>query len=293
MPFAFPRRGVKQLIAPLLPESWKAPFRARLFGYGAAAAVLPVEFSTDERGPTITIGGRVALRFREEDRLDMDYQFVANGDAIDEIARFIELAASAGTLLDVGASKGVFSQIFCLIRPAARAVSFEPSASAMMDARALAELNGCAPRITFRQVAVGRAVGRASGGLSPAGFVSIAAGTPEQPRTEFEMTSLDHEVRALGVVPDLIKIDVEGYEYEVLIGARQLLAREKPPICLELHLDLLERRGVRPQTVMSELQSHGYRFKSCSGAELSATRICHSAKAILRFIAEVPDGCRR
>jgi FkbM family methyltransferase len=286
MTFAFPRRRVKQLIAPLLPESWKAPFRARLFGYGAAAIVLPVHFSTDERGPVVTIGDRVDLRFREEDRLDVNYQFVENGDAVDEIARFIELAASATTLFDVGASKGVFSQIFCLLQPTVRAVSFEPSAPAMMDARALAELNGCVPRITFRQAAVGRAAGRASGHLSREGFVSIGSGTTDEPRNEFEMTSLDQEVGALGVVPDLVKIDVEGYELEVLIGARQLLARERPPMCLELHLDLLERRGVRAQAVTSELQSHGYRFSSCSGAELSAAQICHSAKAILRFIAK-------
>jgi FkbM family methyltransferase len=285
MAFAFSQRRIKQLIAPLLPEAWKAPIRARLFGYHAASVVLPVEFSTSDRCPMITIDGRVALRFREQDRFDMQYQFIENGSAIDEIAGFIELAASARMFFDVGASKGVFSQVFCLLQPDNRAISFEPSPSAMTDASALAELNGCAPRITLRQTAVGRAPGRASGRLLAGGFVNIESRAADQTGHEFEMTSLDYEVQALGLVPDLIKIDVEGYEHEVLIGARQLLARKKPPICLELHLDLLERRGVRAQAVTSELQSHGYHFKSCSGTELSPAQIHNSANAIMRFIA--------
>jgi FkbM family methyltransferase len=285
MSFAFPRRRIKQLIAPLLPESWKAPIRARLFGYRTAAVALPVEFSTDRRSPIITIDRRVALRFREQDRDDMQYQFVENGGAIDEIAGFIGLAASARTFFDIGASKGVFSQVFCRLQPDARAFSFEPSPSAMIDARELAELNRCAPRITFRQTAVGRESGRAAGHLQPGGFVNIESATAGEAGGEFEMTSIDDEVRALDLAPDLIKVDVEGYEYEVLIGARELLARSKPPICLELHLDLLERRGIQARAVTAELQSHGYRFRSGAGLELSPAQIHNSASAIMRFIA--------
>ena len=115
--FAFPRRRVKQLLTPLLPEQWKAPLRARLFGYRPPASVLPVTFDDDERSAIATIDGRIRLRFREQERYDMRYQFVENGSAIDEITSFLDLAASARTLFDVGASKGVFSQIFCQLQP--------------------------------------------------------------------------------------------------------------------------------------------------------------------------------
>ena len=97
--------------------------------------------------------------------------------------------------------------------------------------------------------------------------------------------SLDDEVRSSGVAPDLLKIDVEGYEYEVLVGARVLLRERKPAICLELHLDLLERRGQSPIDVLGELQSHGYQFRSCAGDDLSASQICNSMYAVRRFVA--------
>lgn len=279
-----PRRA-KQLIAPFIPERWKAPLRGRLFGFRPPAAGLPVEPGIDARGPRITIDGRVQLRFREQDRFDIRYQFFDNGGAVDEIASFIRLASPAGTLFDVGASKGVFSQIFCLLDPAKRAISFEPSPAAMADARALAELNRCESRITFRQTAVGRESGRSAGHVSPGGFASIEDARPGRTVQEFEMTSLDDEVAALGVAPDLLKIDVEGYEYEVLLGARKLLRRKKPALCLELHLNLLEERGVHAWDVLRELQSHGYTFRTCSGAEVSPTRIANSINVILRLVA--------
>jgi FkbM family methyltransferase len=283
MGFAFPRRRVKQLLTPLLPEQWKAPLRGRLFGYRPPAAVLPVTFEDDERSPIATIDGKIRLRFREQERYDMRYQFVENGSAIDEITSFIDLAASARTLFDVGASKGVFSQIFCQLQPEGRAVSFEPSPPAMADARALADLNGCASRITLRQTAVGRAPGRAQGLIAPEGFaVFDSAGAPTE---EFEMTSVDHEVQSLGLVPDLLKIDVEGHEHAVLLGARALLRNRKPPVCLELHLDELDRRGVDAGEVLGELQSHGYRFRKCSGAAWSAAEIRNAMSAIVRLVA--------
>jgi hypothetical protein len=106
------------------------------------------------------------------------------------------------------------------------------------------------------------------------------------PRIEVEMTSLDREVERLGLEPDLLKIDVEGFEYEVLLGARGLLARRKPPICLELHLGLLERRGVAPRQVVELLQSHGYGFRTYHGRVLSADDVWDSMHAIFRFVAE-------
>jgi FkbM family methyltransferase len=283
MAFAFPRRRAKQLLTPLLPERWKAPLRARLFGYRAPASVLPVEFDSDERSAVATIDRKLRLRFREQERFDMRYQFVDNGSAIDEIRSFIDMAASARVLFDVGASKGVFSQIFCLVQPEGRAVSFEPSPPAMADARALAELNGCAARITPRQTAVGRAPGRAAGLIAPGGFaVFDSAGAVTE---EFEMTSVDHEVLALGIAPDLLKIDVEGHELEVLLGARNLLSSVKPPVCLELHLDELDRRGIDARAVLGELESHGYEFRKCSGERWSAADIRNSISAIVRLVA--------
>ena len=99
------------------------------------------------------------------------------------------------------------------------------------------------------------------------------------------MTSVDREVEQLGVEPDLVKIDVEGYEYEVLVGARRLLGERKPPICLELHLDLLDRRGIEPRRVLDELASHGYHLRSCAGRPLRAGDVLRNLNAVMRLVA--------
>ncbi len=49
-----------------------------------------------------------------------------------------------------------------------------------------------------------------------------------------KMQSLDTYSRQHNIFPSLMKVDVEGYEIEVLRGSRSILAR-KPKLCLEIH----------------------------------------------------------
>jgi FkbM family methyltransferase len=279
-------RALRQRVAPFVPERIKAPFRPRLFGYRPPDVALPIEISSGDRGRVAVIDRRVTLRYRDEDAADFQYHLADNGESIEEIASFMALAASARTFVDVGAWKGLFSLIFCLLGADKRAVAYEPSASGIQAMAALGDLNGCGSRIVRRPVGVGVASGRASARVDPSGIVTIAAGASSgHAIDDLEIVSLDDDVRALGIAPDLLKIDVEGYEYEVLAGARGLLRERKPAICLELHLDLLERRGQSPGDVLGELQSHGYQFRSCAGDELSASQICNSMYAVRRFVA--------
>jgi len=279
-------RALRQRVAPLVPERIKAPLRPRLFGYRPADVAFPVEFSSDDRGRSVVVDRRVTLRYRDEDASDFQYHLADNGESIEEIASFMALAGSARTFFDVGAWKGLFSLIFCRLGDDRRAVAYEPSSSGIDAMAALGDLNGCASRIVRRPVGVGLASGRAPARMDPSGIISVGAGASSGDAIDdLEIVSLDDDVRSLGVVPDLLKIDVEGYEREVLAGARRLLRKHKPAICLELHLDLLERRGQSPSDVLAELQSHGYRFRSCAGQGLSASQICHSMYAVRRFVA--------
>ena len=73
------------------------------------------------------------------------------------------------------------------------------------------------------------------------------------------ITSLDHFIQESGQPPDLIKLDVDGYEAKVLPGGKQCWAA-KPIILFELHKDkLLERHGVKRQAVVATLFEAGYR----------------------------------
>jgi len=72
------------------------------------------------------------------------------------------------------------------------------------------------------------------------------------------VTSIDHFSKASCAVPDIIKIDVEGYEGHVLDGGINTLARWCPFVLLELHKNKKLRDGIRRRDVAAKLFSVGY-----------------------------------
>jgi FkbM family methyltransferase len=58
---------------------------------------------------------------------------------------------------------------------------------------------------------------------------------------------------------DLIKIDVEGYEQEVLEGAKYFLENHRIKyILVDYHLSILDNRGIDPSNINGYLESYGY-----------------------------------
>lgn len=58
---------------------------------------------------------------------------------------------------------------------------------------------------------------------------------------------------------DLIKIDVEGFEYEAIMGSKEIFVPDRiRRIALELHPDLLKRRGHSPSALVDFLEKQGY-----------------------------------
>lgn len=60
---------------------------------------------------------------------------------------------------------------------------------------------------------------------------------------EIEVTAVRLDDFLMGRTPDLIKIDVEGYELEVLKGLRLPLARRDSNLAIEVHCDALQNYG--------------------------------------------------
>ena len=49
------------------------------------------------------------------------------------------------------------------------------------------------------------------------------------------MFSIDMLVELFGTIPDVMKIDIEGCEYQALVGAQNTILKHKPIIFIEIH----------------------------------------------------------
>ncbi|MFN2542199.1 MAG: FkbM family methyltransferase [Chthoniobacterales bacterium] len=195
-----------------------------------------------------------------------------------------------GILFDIGAHSGVVSALFCAANPHNRVFSFEPSPILVETLAMIRELNGFGARMHIEQIGIGQATKTEQMLLDPVGgFVQVQRfahtmwGTPQSIPVKIERIS-DAATR-LGVTPQFIKLDVEGYENEAVAGAQDFLAQHKPVIFLELHLNYLEQRNLSARVVVEMLGQCGYRFYTCGGSPLKAKQLYDSPLPSVHVVA--------
>lgn len=71
--------------------------------------------------------------------------------------------------------------------------------------------------------------------------------------------SLDEYAEAHNLWPDAIKMDIEGAEYDALLGAHRVLSR-KPVLDISVHPEFLQERGHGAQEVLDMLAGYGYKI---------------------------------
>jgi FkbM family methyltransferase len=158
------------------------------------------------------------------------------------------LLAPGMRVADVGANIGYYLLLFeHAVGPGGHITCFEPDPENLRELRATLAVNGFA-NVEVVAAAVGAADGIAAlrTGLN-ATVVAAGPGTIQVP-----LVSLD---RALAAPIDLLKIDVEGYEAQVLAGARRLLAGQRPALFVEIHPALLAPPAT-VDSVLAQLAEH-------------------------------------
>jgi hypothetical protein len=76
--------------------------------------------------------------------------------------------------------------------------------------------------------------------------------------TELPSTSVDEYAATSGTTPSVLKIDVEGFELDVLAGAERCLRVHRPKIWLELHPNILAEQGSSWEEALEFLKARGY-----------------------------------
>jgi FkbM family methyltransferase len=162
------------------------------------------------------------------------------------------------TFLDIGANIGFHTALGSrLVGPTGHVVAFEPMPAA------LELLKGTASSYANVEV-VGAAVGlvraEATFYVRPFGDTSSLEQTEDgaAPIT-VPVVSIDEAVAAGRIA--LIKIDVEGFELDVLRGARATIARHRPVVCFEFIEDVYAARlGFGLQNFRDLFYPMGYRL---------------------------------
>ena len=159
-----------------------------------------------------------------------------------ELDALMALGLKGATVFECGAHHGRDCTLLAkIVGPEGRIISFEPHPDNIRVLRRNVELN----RLQ-NVIAVNAAVGSKPGSLSiksrSNAKVSHSGGI------EVPVVTLDEWAEANGIWPDLIKIDVEGYEFEVLRGARKVLERT-PTVFVEVHCNIVGEFGATPEEI--------------------------------------------
>ena len=188
--------------------------------------------------------------------------------------RLCEIAnKEGGTLIDAGANYGYYSLLWLAAKPTNRVIAFEASPRNYPALMRNLELNGVADRVTAINQAVGDKIGTVCFRMSDSnqsGWDKITTDANESQWT-IPMTTIDLNVGDTQITA--IKIDCEGYDFNVIAGAKDLIAkRQVNHIFFEENPGCAEKFGIGSGEIRDHLISCGYDVSPLGGAtEMEAT----------------------
>lgn len=143
-----------------------------------------------------------------------------------------------GTIFfDIGANVGYYTLFAStLVGDDGRVIAFEPEPGNMWMLSEHMRINGCT-----NVVPVQKALSDAPGILRFDGTAHTMCRLSDGGNIEVECTTLDTFIRDSGILPDVLKMDIEGAEVRALCGADACLSEIRPEIILSVHDGLLDQ----------------------------------------------------
>lgn len=174
---------------------------------------------------------------------------------------FLDKARTSKIIYDIGSYIGTYALAAAAINPEADIIAFEPQPENYQAILANVAHNRF-DRIRVYPVAVGDQNSSLTfSHVGQTGSISQPNAEPRSGETKqlVEAVTLDTLLRRDALpVPDLVKIDVEGYEAHVLRGMREILEQHHPTILLELHPGLMHGFSESADGLLKLLANMGY-----------------------------------
>jgi FkbM family methyltransferase len=267
---------------------WRRPIDAVAFasrtlpplrGRGRVALFLQQRMSGPEGSWTINMrrGHRMTVPVSSAQSWSAAFTGAYDDDQIDLLVPFIE---PGSFVLDIGASLGFYSVPLGLAaqKIGARVLAVEPVRANCEIIQRNLQLNGLMDVVDILPYALGRQDAEVSlhiesGGSGNATIVTgVDLGAVRQHDAAGNMAAREtSRIRPLDGLPlppeyrgrrcTLMKLDTEGFEMEVLLGATSFIATHRPVILAEFNPSWLQSRGVHAAAPLDWAAANGYSCK--------------------------------
>lgn len=282
------KRFLKTHLNRFVPSAARNSIKRRM----AAKFVAPVTSNIrieETRGALKCIIDEIAFLAPASCLQDLKY-FVETAEGRSEFDGIARGARDGGVLFDIGAHSGLISALFCAANSRNKVISFEPSPLSRERLIAIRDLNQLGNRMCIEQSGIGEKSASVKMEFDPVGgyvqtqrFDHSMWAAPQS--IDVKIESISDAANRLDVIPEFLKIDIEGYEYEAIKGSLEFIAVHKPLLFLEIHLNYLEARQLSAKALVTMLMEAGYRLYASSGAALKPSDVYDSPLPIVRIIA--------
>jgi len=164
--------------------------------------------------------------------------------------------------IDIGANIGYFSLLASkIVGDSGRVIAFEPLPDLNQQFAESVQRNKM-ENIKIIEKGCGDKVENLFIGINPEniGTSSVIRGKKDLEQVQIPISTLDLELGQIAKV-DFVKIDVEGFEYEVLKGAKNILQTYHPKILIEFSPKLYNRAKFgKANAILLFLKDLGYRL---------------------------------
>jgi FkbM family methyltransferase len=212
----------------------------------------------------------------EEKRPCMDI-FVKEGeDCYGEMKNFYDLTKDKKCLIDVGCALGMFSLVFCN-KEGKSAHAFDASHETQLIIEQAISLNPT-KRIIYHKMFLGN-----KDVVTPYnsdGFHAFAI----QGSDRVMMLKMDSFCSLFEVVPDTIKIDTEGYEYDVLEGGKDVINAYRPLMFIELHPRFCNMYGTKIEQAVDMARILRYSIKDIKNEDVTVEKLYQLKEDSLRTV---------
>ena len=227
----------------------------------------------------LVVGGRIrTVSYRNRFRMYCDSDsypsvMAACGYVYRHMARVLDMILQPPVIfLDVGANVGFVTLLACskvrLNEGRIVAHCFEPDPGVFTWLSGNQSLNRSLFEMVANPCAVGAIEGEGELTISArSGWSTMAhepvggfSFLPKAGKATVRVTTLDTYCREHGLSPTVIKIDVEGYEEEVLAGARSILEQSRPYLLIEINPLRLAAAGTSGENLIRQLSLLRYRL---------------------------------